>query len=68
MNVPGAFEDCGFSLGLDTTQFSNGMHTISVNVTDSANNVAPMQNYPDNPLTAIQVNVNNPPPVASGPV
>jgi hypothetical protein len=66
--IPSAPLYSGFSLGVDTTTLSNGVHTISVEVTDSANNVTPMQNYPNAPLTALPVNVNNPAPVATGPV
>ena len=65
--IPGAPEYCGFSLALDTTKLSNGTHTVSVEVTDSVNNVTPMQNYP-NGQTATEVNVNNAAPVATGPV
>lgn len=66
--IAGAPEDCGFSLAVDTTKLSNGLHTISVNVTDSANNVAAMTNFPNGPATTMQVNVNNPAPAATGPV
>jgi len=66
--IPSAPLYSGFSLGVDTTKLSNGTHTISVQVTDAANNVTLMQNYPNGPLTAIQVNINNPTPVPSSPV
>ncbi len=65
--IPGSPEDCGFSLGIDTTTLANGLHTIAVNVTDSASNVTSMLNYPNNSLT-LQVNVNNTAPPATGPV
>jgi len=66
--IPSAPLYSGFSLGMNITALSNGTHTISVEVTDSANNVTAMQNYPNGPLTAIQIDVNNPAPVATGPV
>jgi len=65
--IKGAPEDCGFSLSLDTTKLSNGLHTVSVNVTDSANNVTPVLNYPSL-IAALQINVNNSAPTATGPV
>jgi hypothetical protein len=65
--IPGAPLYCGFSLGMDTTTLSNGLHTVAVNVTDASNNVTAMLNYPNNVAT-IQVNVSNPAPVATGPV
>ncbi len=68
IKLAGAPEDCGFSLAVDTTTLSNGVHNVSVSVTDSANNVAPMENFPNGPLTTIQINVSNPAPVPTGPV
>jgi hypothetical protein len=59
--VPGAPTNCGFSLGVDTTKFANGIYTISVNVTDSASNAGSVPQ-------PIQVTVNNPVPLATGPV
>jgi hypothetical protein len=60
-SVHGAPTNCGWSLGVDTTKLSNGAHTISVSVTDSANNVGGIPQ-------PIQVTVNNAAPVATGPV
>ena len=65
--LPGAPEDIGFSLGLDTTTLTNGLHTVSVNVIDSVSNVSPMLNYPNN-VAAMQITVNNSAPAATGPV
>jgi Bacterial Ig-like domain (group 2) len=65
--IKGAPEDCGFSLSLDTTKLSNGLHTVAVNVTDSANNVTAVLNSP-NRIATLQINVNNPAPTATGPV
>lgn len=65
--IPTAPLYSGFSLAIDTTTLTNGLHTIAVNVTDSANNVTAMLNYPNNTLT-LQVNVSNPAPPATGPV
>jgi hypothetical protein len=59
--VPGAPTNCGWSLGVDTTKLSNGAHTISVSVTDSANNVGGIPQ-------PIQVTVNNAASLATGPV
>jgi len=67
LTVPGAFEDCGFSLALDTTKLSNGSHTVSVNATDAAGNVTAIRNYPNNVLS-IKINVSNPSPTPTGPV
>jgi len=66
-NIKGAPEDCGFSLSLDTTKLSNGLHTVAVNVTDSANNVTAVLNYP-NIIATLEISVNNPAPVVTGPV
>jgi hypothetical protein len=66
-SLPGAFEDCGFSLALDTTKLSNGLHTVTVSATDSSKNVTPILNFP-NQVHAVQINVNNPAPPATGPI
>lgn len=44
-------EYCGWSFNLDSTRFKNGMHTITVRITDLANNVAI--------LPPVKVNVSN---------
>jgi hypothetical protein len=61
--VPGCGSppNCGWSLGVDTTKLSNGTHTISVSVTDSAKNVGSIPQ-------PMQVTVNNAAPLATGPV
>jgi hypothetical protein len=59
--VPGAPTNCGWSLGVDTTKIKNGTHIISVTATDSKKNVGSLPQ-------PIQVTVNNPAALATGPV
>lgn len=66
-SLPGGFEDCGFSVRLDTSKYSNGAHTLAVTVTDSVGNVSTMLHFPTN-LQSIQITVNNPAPPVTGPV
>src|SRR6185437_12941092 len=57
----GAPEDSGYSVAIDSTQFSNGPHVLIVDAIDSAGNVAPIN-------SPVPITVNNPPPTPSGPV
>src|SRR6185437_7544789 len=57
----GAPEDSGYSVAIDSTQFSNGPHVLIVDAIDSAGNVAAIN-------SPVPITVNNPPPTPSGPV
>ncbi len=61
---PNAPLNSGFSFKLDTRRLPNGVHSISVRVTDAAGNAAFIQ-WPQANITVV---VNNPPPVPTGPV